>query len=99
MIMVGVVGFISSVGMSMNRTIVVLQASPRMRGRIMSIDTMTHGLMPLGVLPISYVAETVNIQAGLGLAGALFTLATLVLWYALRAVRRIDQGFSPGASA
>lgn len=99
MIAVGAIGFISSVGMSMNRTIVVLHASPRMRGRIMSIDTMTHGLMPLGVLPIGYVAETVSIQMGLGLAGALFIGATLVLWYALRAVRSIDQGFSPGAGS
>ena len=95
--MIGAVGFISSVGMSMNRTIVVLHASPRMRGRIMSIDTMTHGLMPVGVLPISYVAETFSIQAGLGLCGVLFCGATLALWYALGAVRRIDRGFGTGA--
>ena len=99
MVAVGLVGFISAVGMSMNRTIVVLQASPRMRGRIMSIDTMTHGLMPLGVLPISYVAETVSIQAGLGLGGILFTGSILVLWYALGAVRGIDRGFSSGAGS
>ena len=97
MFAVGAVGFISAVGMSMNRTIVVLQASPRMRGRIMSIDTMTHGLMPLGVVPISYVSETVSIQAGLGLGGILFTASILILWYVLGAVRGIDRGFSSGA--
>ena len=96
---VGAVGFISAVGMSMNRTIVVLQSSPRMRGRIMSIDMMTHGLMPLGVLPISYVAETVSIQVGLGLCGVLFIGTTLVLWYALGAVRNIDRGFGSGTGS
>lgn len=93
MAMVGAVGFISAVNMSMNRTIVTLQVTPEMRGRIMSIDMMSHGLMPLGILPVSYIAETVSVQAGLGASGIALVIGTVLLWGVLKAVRRIDKGF------
>ena len=93
MAMVAAVGFISAVNMSMNRTIVTLQVTPEMRGRIMSIDMMSHGLMPLGLLPVSLLAEQVSVQAGIGAGGVALALGTLVLWWALKAVRRIDKGF------
>ena len=93
MAVVAAVGFISAVNMSMNRTIVTLQVTPEMRGRIMSIDMMSHGLMPLGLLPVSLLAEQVSVQAGIGAGGVALTLGTLVLWWALKAVRRIDKGF------
>ena len=44
---VGFVGLISAINMSMNRSVVQLQVSQEMRGRVMSIDMMTHGLLPL----------------------------------------------------
>lgn len=93
MAMVATVGFISAVNMSMNRTIVTLQVTPEMRGRIMSIDMMSHGLMPLGLLPVSLLAERVGVQVGIGAGGVALTLGTLLLWWALKAVRRIDKGF------
>lgn len=93
MVLVGAVGFISAVNMSMNRSIVQLQVNQDMRGRIMSIDMMSHGLMPLGILPISYIAEVVSIEAGLGVSGGLLTLLTVVLWFGLKQVRRIDRGY------
>ena len=49
----------------MNRSIVQLQVSQAMRGRIVSIDMMSHGLMPLGLLPISWIAERHGVQSGL----------------------------------
>ena len=93
MAMVAAVGFISAVNMSMNRTIVTLQVTPQMRGRIMSIDMMSHGLMPLGILPVSLLAERVSVQVGIGAGGVALVVGTFVLWWALKAVRRIDKGF------
>ncbi|MBD3645909.1 MAG: MFS transporter, partial [Pseudomonadales bacterium] len=60
---IGIVGFISAVNMSMNRSLIQLQVSQNMRGRVMSIDMMSHGLMPLGLLPVGYIAETVSVEA------------------------------------
>ena len=93
MIAVAFVGFISAVNMSMNRSLVQLQVAQNMRGRIMSIDMMSHGLMPLGILPVSWVAEHYGVQAGLTLSGVLLALLTLLLWATLPKVRRIDKGF------
>lgn len=93
MAMVAAVGFISAVNMSMNRTIITLQVTPAMRGRIMSIDMMSHGLMPLGILPVSLIAERVDVQTGIGAGGVVLVVGTLVAWAALKEVRRIDKGF------
>jgi MFS family permease len=90
---VGCVGLISAINMSMNRSVVQLQISQEMRGRVMSIDMMSHGLMPLGLLPISWIAENYDVQVGLTVSGAVLALLTAMLWFVLTKVRRIDKGF------
>ena len=97
MLNVGVVGFISALNMSMNRSLVQLEVSPEMRGRIMSIDMMSHGLMPLGLLPISFVAERWSVQTGLAVSGVVLVAVTVALWLVLHRVRRIDIGFELSA--
>jgi len=90
---IGTVGLLSAINMSMNRSVVQLQISQEMRGRVMSIDMMSHGLMPLGLLPISWVAENYDVQTGLTVSGMVLAILTLVLWFFLAKVRRIDKGF------
>jgi MFS transporter, DHA1 family, staphyloferrin A biosynthesis exporter len=86
-------GLLSAINMSMNRSVVQLQVSQDMRGRVMSIDMMSHGLMPLGLLPISWIAENYDVQIGLTVSGAVLAGLTMVLWLVLERVRRIDKGF------
>jgi len=93
MLFIGLVGFISAINMSMNRSLVQLQVQQNMRGRIMSIDLMSHGLMPLGVLPIGYIAEEYGIQAGLITSGTILFCSSLLLGYLTKAVRQIDTGY------
>jgi MFS family permease len=90
---IAIIGFISAVNMSMNRSLVQLQVEQHMRGRIMSIDMMSHGLMPLGVLPIGYIAETVSISAGLVTSGIILCLSTLLLGTLMPKVRAINIGY------
>lgn len=59
----------------------------------MSIDMMSHGLMPLGVLPIGYIAETVSIQAGLVTSGLILCFSTLILGAFVPKIRGINQGY------
>ncbi len=59
----------------------------------MSIDMMSHGLMPLGLLPISWIAENYDVQIGLTVSGAVLAGLTILLWLVLVRVRRIDKGF------
>ena len=86
---VALVGWLSSWNMSLNRGLLQTSITPTMRGRILSIDMMSHGLMPLGVIPISLIAEQVNVAVALQVAGAAFALAVVALVGASRAVRSL----------
>lgn len=55
-----IVGFATSVFMSMNMAIMQLLSSKEMYGRVMSISMMTWGLMPLGIIPLSALAGQVG---------------------------------------
>lgn len=88
------IGFVSSINMSMNRSLVQLQVDQAMRGRVMSIDMMSHGFMPLGVLPISWVSEVYGVSSGLALSGVILFMTTIIMSFVMSGVRRIDTGFS-----
>ena len=89
-LLMAAIGWVSAWNMSLNRGQLQVIIAPEMRGRIMSIDMMSHGLMPLGIIPISLIAERVSIPAALVSAGALFVLSVLAV-ATTRAVRSIDR--------
>ena len=68
LVVIAMIGLISSWNMSLNRGMLQMEVDGYMRGRIMSIDMMTHGLMPLGVFPIAWIAE--NEGAGTALVAS-----------------------------
>lgn len=84
-------GWLTSVNMSLNRGLVSTVVEPRMRGRVLSIDMMSHGLMPLGVIPISLIAEASNVAIALMVSGGVFALSVACLLVLSPPVRRIDR--------
>ena len=92
-IVIGIIGFVSAINMSMNRSVMQLQVAQSMRGRIMSVDMMSHGLMPLGILPIGHIAETTSVQAGLLTSGIALLLLTLLFGALMPQVRKINLGY------
>lgn len=88
---VAVYGWLTSVNMSLNRGLVSTVVEPRMRGRVLSIDMMSHGLMPLGVIPISLIAEASNVAIALMVSGGVFALSVACLLVLSPSVRRIDR--------
>ena len=85
------IGWVSSWNMSLNRGMLQLQVDDEMRGRIMSIDMMSHGLMPLGVFPISWIAEQYSVGDALVASGAALAALTLVCFLFIPAVRVTDR--------
>ena len=81
------IGLLSSWNMSLNRGLLQMTVDDNMRGRVMSIDMMSHGLMPLGVFPISWVAEEYGVGTALMASGCAFVLLTLLSFLCLRSVR------------
>ena len=89
MIAVAAFGWTSSSTMALNRGLLQTQTTYTMRGRVMSIDMMCHGLMPLGAIPIGLIADGFGVAAALVASGALFALAVAGLARFSFAVQRI----------
>ena len=79
---IALIGLVSAWNMSLNRGLLQHTVDAYMRGRIMSIDMMFHGLMPIGVFPISWVAETYGVGTALTVSGIAFG-GLIVLSYLL----------------
>lgn len=92
---VALIGLVSAWNMALNRGLLQTEVTPAMRGRIMSIDMMSHGLMPLGVLPISLIADRFGLEVALECAGAVFVVAILLLASGTRAVRGLRERNEP----
>ncbi len=90
-VLIAAVGWVSSWNMSLNRGMLQMQVDNHMRGRIMSIDMMSHGLMPLGVFPVSWIAEHYGVGAALMSSGAAFVVLTLLAVLFIPSVRTTDR--------
>ena len=88
-------GLCGAVFGSMNMSIVQLAIRPEIRGRVMAILMMAHGLMPLGVLPVSAAAEFIGIDTALMLSAVLLGLSMFVLGRVFPDLRHIDRGHGP----
>ena len=82
-------GLLSSLVMSLSMTLTQLKSTPEMRGRIMSINMMTFGLMPLSALPFGALAEQIGTPDALGLSGLLLAAFTVLFALAYPSFRRI----------
>jgi MFS family permease len=86
-------GFFSSAFMSMNNSLIQLSVGDEMRGRVMSVVMMMWGLMPIGVVPISFLAEAIGIAGALEVSALALALVTLAATMVLPEIRRIDIGY------
>ena len=91
LVLIAVIGLLSGWNMSLNRGMLQMQVEDHMRGRIMSIDMMSHGLMPLGVFPISLIAEYYGVGAALVTSGFALMAITLLVAIFLPSVRSIAR--------
>ena len=72
-------------------TIIMQVSAPdRMRGRIMSLLVVTHGVTPVGVLIIGAVAEVRGAANTLLLAGLLYGVSSLLVFVVVPGLRRFQ---------
>jgi MFS family permease len=86
------IGLCSSMFGNLSGTTIQLSISQDVRGRVMSIMMMTHGLMPLGIIPISSLAEFTGIGPALVVSAVLLLASVLWLNWQFPDLRRIDKG-------
>ena len=85
-----VAGFFSAVYMANNQTMIQLLAPSRLRGRVMSIWMLGWGLTPLGLMPISIVAENLGMPTAMVLGGSLSVAVVLFIMVWGRVLWTID---------
>ncbi|MEJ6514839.1 MAG: MFS transporter [Pseudomonadales bacterium] len=90
-------GLFSAIFGALNMSIIQLAIKPEIRGRVMSMMMMTHGLMPLGVIPISALAEYIGIDIALMVSAAMLVVSMLLLGYFFPDLRNIDRGHGDNA--
>ena len=90
-VLIAAIGWVSSWNMSLNRGMLQMQVDNQMRGRIMSIDMMSHGLMPIGVFPISLVAEYYGVGNALVVSGLALVVLTVLSVILIPSVRTTDR--------
>jgi len=85
-------GLAGSVMGSLNMSVVQLALPDAIRGRVMSIMMMTHGFMPIAIMPISAIAELVGIHTALVIAGICLALSMVLIRWWIPELAKIDTG-------
>lgn len=71
-------GFSSAVMAALNMSVLQLMLKQELRGRVNALVMMCHGLMPLGIIPVGWIAEVFTIELAL-LAGVVGLAASMAL--------------------
>ncbi|MFC1494742.1 MFS transporter [Thermodesulfobacteriota bacterium] len=85
------VGFISSIFMALNNTLMQIKSSDEMRGRMVSLSMMTFGIMPLSAVPFGALAEYIGTPGSLMIAGALLCVFMLFFYVFTPGFRRLSR--------
>ncbi|MEM8767722.1 MAG: MFS transporter [Pseudomonadota bacterium] len=99
MVLGAICGLFGAVMGSLNMSVIQIALPDEIRGRVMAIMMMAHGFMPLGIIPISAVAERWGIDLALLLAAVLLGLSLFVLRLWIPGLAAIDKGHSEGTEA
>lgn len=84
------VGFWSAISFALSNALLQLETAPHMQGRVMSLWMTTFGFMPLGVLPISALAERTGTPLALGVGATLLVGLGVLGLARFRSLRRLD---------
>ena len=93
------IGAFGSLVGSLNMSAVTLAIKPELRGRVMAIMMMTHGVMPLGMIPIAAAAEFIGIGVALLASAGMLAASMWAIGLWFPALTRLDKGHGEGEDA
>lgn len=91
------IGVFSSLVGSLNMSVVTLAIKPEIRGRVMAIMMMTHGIMPLGMIPVAAAAEFIGIGVALLASAILLAASMAAIGWWFPELKKIDKGHGADA--
>ena len=74
---------------TLNSSLLMEHTDDNYRGRVMGIYMMNFGLIPVGVIPLGFVAEFAGVQMAFACAGALLILSSLAVTLSTDKIRRL----------
>lgn len=86
------IGVFSSLVGSLNMSVVTLAIKPEIRGRVMAIMMMTHGIMPIGMFPVAAAAEYIGIDVALFLSAVLLAVSMAAIGWWFPELKQINKG-------
>jgi MFS family permease len=75
--LLAVVGFLFASFSALNNTLLMANTEARLTGRVMSIYLLTWGAMPVGSLPLAWLADRAGAPVAIGLAGAIVAIVVV----------------------
>ena len=84
------VGLIQSARMTLQASLTLEYVDPSYRGRVMSIQGLMWGIMPIGVLPLTIIADYWGAPAGLALLALAFILISAIVLIFSPTLRRLQ---------
>ncbi|NLB82167.1 MAG: MFS transporter [Clostridiaceae bacterium] len=76
---------------ALNNALTQIKSSDEMRGRMVSLSSMTFGIMPLSAVPFGAVAEHIGPPYSLIIAGSVLCAFMLIFFISARDSRRSAQ--------
>ena len=92
LIVLAFVGASSASLSSLNMSVLQLTVSAKMRSRIMAITWASFGLMPIGMIPLGFLAEKVGVQTAFLSCSGLMFLGIVCIHYVAPEVAKIKRG-------
>lgn len=86
-VMVGI-GFAGAIRMTLGQSLTIEATDDAFRARVMSLNMMTFGLMPIGALPMGYAIDKLGAQTTLVIVGITLIAATALLMLGSSTLRR-----------
>ncbi|MEE8369410.1 MAG: MFS transporter [Dehalococcoidia bacterium] len=74
------VGIGSQVFMALNNTMIMTNTPHEMRGRVMSVYMMTFSLMPVSILPMGFLSDSIGIATAVAGAAAIIVVYVALIW-------------------
>ena len=84
------VGFAGAIRMTLGQSLTIEATDDAFRARVMSLNMMTFGLMPVGALPMGYAIDHLGAQNTLFIIGIALVAATVMLGLGSSTIRRIS---------
>ena len=83
-------GLASGIFFALNMSLLQIYAEDAMRGRVMSLAMMTFGAVPIGIIPIGFLAEKIGTANALGVSGWVLAFFTVVYAFCDRNILKIQ---------